>query len=786
MTEFPFNGLPPPDTTIIVPPPPAETLSPAAHLLALLLDRTLILSEEWDELPALTRARLLDAARPEDLLPQLVESQLLTRYQAEAVGKGRMADLTVGHYRLLEPLGRGGMGVVYRAEHLHLRRPVALKLMAGELEDNPRLLSRFFLEAQAVARIRHPNLVSCLDAGRHQPGGEGPARHYYVMDLIPGQDLLTLVTAGGALPVHRAADVFRQVADALAEAHRHRLIHRDIKPGNVLVTPDWQGKLLDFGLALHPGRQMTEPGTLLGTVGYMAPEQALNPSSVDARADLFSLGATLFLAVSGRAPFPDTGAAVSDLSRRLTAAPPRVRLVRPELPAELDELIARLMDPDPERRYPTASAVAAALAPFQRWRPTLADDAGPRKVNEGAPRSRVLVADDEPMIRRMIRDLLAGECDCVEAEDGADAWAKIEAGRFDLAVVDLSMPGVDGARLIGRVRACERAGDMMLLLMSGHAPTEALGGMLLDGADDFVQKPFLPAELRSRVRGLLARRKSVHSKLTTGRAKAPAAARPPADVDRAGRARADTMRMTVTDLTRTPAPATELIDLDVADGDHDPVSRWDPTAAQAMAAVVSLVLQEGNLVGRGHGSRLPQYLRVLAAACPADGEYARLHDPAYLDLLAAVLPLHDLGHLMLPTELVQKPALLTADERMVVQTHCTAGSEVIVEVAARHAGALPYLTLAAEVVRGHHERWDGQGYPDMLGGSDIPLSARVASVITVYDSLRSRRPYRPGLTHPRAVRVVVEESAGQFDPVLLAAFKRSAQEFDQVFQRHTR
>ena len=115
-----------------------------------------------------------------------------------------------------------------------------------------------------------------------------------------------------------------------------------------------------------------------------------------------------------------------------------------------------------------------------------------------------------------------------------------------------------------------------------------------------------------------------------------------------------------------------------------------------------------------------------------------------------------------------------------------AGSEVIVDVAAKFAGALPYLTLAAEVIRGHHERWDGQGYPDMLGGTDIPLAARVAAVVTVYDALRSRRPYRPSVTHPRAVRMIGEECAGQFDPVLVTAFKLAAPQFDQVFSQHAR
>jgi len=724
----------------------------------------------------------METDRVDDLLPRLVHKQLLTKYQAEAIGKGRLTDLVVGHYRLLEPIGRGGMGVVYRAEHLHLRRPVALKLMATGFEDNPRLLSRFFLEARAVARIKHPNIVACLDAGRHQPRGGEPARSYYVMDHIPGQDLLALVKAEGALPVNRAAGLFRQVADALAEAHRHRLIHRDIKPGNIFVTPDWQGKLLDFGLALHPHRNMTEPGALLGTVGYMAPEQAINPSGVDARADLFSLGASLFLAVAGREPFPETGAAIGDLTRRLTAAPPRARHIRPELPAELDDLIARLMDPDPEKRYPSAAAVAAALTPFQRWRsaPVAVTRDGTTEPSTDASRSRVLVVDDDPQIRRMIVYLLADDCDCIEAVDGEDAWIKLESGRFDVAVVDLTMPGMNGAGLIQRVRLHEPTLGLMMLLMSGVAPTEALGGLLLDGADDFIQKPFTPPELRGRVRGLLARWEVTKSKLqaTTAAVKPPAA-------DRAG---TDTMRMAVSDLTRTPAPRDSgSIDTNAEfDDPNAAAGQWDSNAAQALAATISLVLQEGNQVSRGHGTRLPRYLRALAATCPARGEYARLHDEDYMNMLAAVLSLHDLGHLVLPTDVVQKPGRLTADERMVMQTHCTAGSEVIVDVAAKFAGALPYLSLAAEVIRSHHERWDGRGYPDLLAGAAIPLSARVASIITVYDALRSRRPYRPAVTHPRAVRMIAEEGVGQFDPVLVTAFKFAAPQFDQLFQRNDR
>src|SRR5438874_11052406 len=174
------------------------------------------------------------------------------------------------------------------------------------------------------------------------------------MEFIPGQDLYGLIREKGPITPHRTCDLFRQIADALSEAHRHGLVHRDIKPSNVLVTPDWQAKVLDFGLARLPHRTVTEPGTLLGTVGYMAPEQARDPSGVDARADLWSLGATMYWALTGREPYPETGNAVQDLHRRFTTTPAPVRRVRPDVPPEVSDLVTRLMDSEPEMRFPSA------------------------------------------------------------------------------------------------------------------------------------------------------------------------------------------------------------------------------------------------------------------------------------------------------------------------------------------------------------------------------------------------------------------------------------------------
>ena len=276
----------------LVPPNPAE--SAPMRLLTELLDSQLLLSEDWEELAALSKAEVYETRTPDELLDRLLRFKLLTAHQIKLARGGRTADGVLGAYRVLDVLGRGGMGVVYLGEHVHLRRRVAIKVTAHAKEKNPRLAYRFYAEARSVSKLKHPNIVACLDAGRHIGGGAhaDDGTDYFVMEYVPGHDLDTLVRTHGALPVGRAAEIFRQVSDALAEAHNHGLVHRDLKPSNIIVTPDWQAKLLDFGLALHPRHALTEPGTLLGTVGYMAPEQARDPHLVDGRADLFSLGAT--------------------------------------------------------------------------------------------------------------------------------------------------------------------------------------------------------------------------------------------------------------------------------------------------------------------------------------------------------------------------------------------------------------------------------------------------------------------------------------------------------------
>lgn len=266
-------------------------------------------------------------------------------------------------YELLGVLGRGGMGVVYRARHRQLNRIVAVKVV------NPRLISaaearrRFEREIRILGSLHHPGIVMATDAGRI-----GDAA-YLVMELIDGIDLQRLVTGGGPLSIDEACEVGRQIAEALAAAHQAGAIHRDVKPSNAMLDRQGRVKLLDFGLAhVVPlsADQDTSLGRLLGTLNYMAPEQADGESEIDTRSDLFGLGGNLFFLLTGRPPTgSDERKTLLEQLRNLAVCdPPRVASLRADVPAELDELIAALLARDPANRPNSATNVAEQLSQF--------------------------------------------------------------------------------------------------------------------------------------------------------------------------------------------------------------------------------------------------------------------------------------------------------------------------------------------------------------------------------------------------------------------------------------
>jgi len=302
---------------------------------------------------------------------QLIRAGWLTPFQVNQLLQGRCADLVLGPYRILERLGEGGMGQVFKARHDRLQRTVALKVIRKDKLADPRVLARFRQEARAAAQLAHPNIVTLYDAS------EVAGTHFLALEYVEGTDLGRLVKEGGPLPVAQACDYIRQAALGLQHAHERSLVHRDIKPANLLLaTPQGtslagQVKLLDMGLARLNATDtadandpaLTHAGTVVGTPDYMAPEQAKNSRSVDARADLYSLGCTLYFLLTGQTPF--TGAtAVEKLVQHQMEEPPSIRKIRRDAPAELDKVIRKLMAKRPEDRYASAAAAAEALLPF--------------------------------------------------------------------------------------------------------------------------------------------------------------------------------------------------------------------------------------------------------------------------------------------------------------------------------------------------------------------------------------------------------------------------------------
>ena len=280
----------------------------------------------------------------------------------------------VAGYRIEERIGRGGMGLVYRAEHINLRRRAAIKIIAPELAEDSDFRERFNREARIAAALQHPNIVTVYDAGEEE------GLLYLAMQYIQGSDLSTVLRGQGRLRPYRALDVCRQVAAALDAAHAQGLIHRDVKPANVLI----EGRtafLTDFGLTKRiegSQTQLTKAGDVVGTIHYVAPEQ-IEGGRVDARTDIYSLGCLLYHCLSGELPFArDTDVAV--IYAHLSEEPPRLTSVCPELPGGLDAVIAKALEKAPERRFQScADMMSAARAVIDAAGP-LADTATPRPV----------------------------------------------------------------------------------------------------------------------------------------------------------------------------------------------------------------------------------------------------------------------------------------------------------------------------------------------------------------------------------------------------------------------
>jgi serine/threonine-protein kinase len=260
-----------------------------------------------------------------------------------------------GRYEIEELVGTGGMSSVYRARDTVLERPVALKVLHEHFSTDPEYVERFRREARAIARLNHPNIVTVIDRGEFED------RQFIVFEHVVGETLKDVVAREGPLPVPQALGLTQQVARGLAFAHENGVVHRDVKPQNVLLDENGTAKVTDFGIArsIAPDDSLTETGTLLGSSDYIAPEQA-SGQRVDERSDQYSLGALLYELLTGEVPYTGDGF-MAVAMKHMRDPVPSVRARRPNVPREVDEIVRRAMAKRPEDRYPSMAALMSAI-----------------------------------------------------------------------------------------------------------------------------------------------------------------------------------------------------------------------------------------------------------------------------------------------------------------------------------------------------------------------------------------------------------------------------------------
>jgi CheY-like chemotaxis protein len=427
---------------------------------------------------------------------------------ADATDDPRLGTVIAG-YRIEERVGRGGMGVVYRAEHLNLQRRAAIKIIAPDLAESEGFRERFTREARIAAALQHPNIVTVYDAG------EVDGLLYLAMQFIQGEDLSAVLRANGRLRPYRAIDVCRQVASALDAAHAMGLIHRDVKPANVLI----EGRtafLTDFGLTKRlegTHAQLTRAGDVVGTIHYVAPEQ-IEGRRVSARSDVYSLGCLLYHCLAGQVPFAlETDVAV--IYAHLSEDPPKLSVLRPELPEGLDAVMAKALDKSPDRRFPScgdmisaARAVIDAAGPLSETIPprystglseaALATTPEVRDAAEAARRPRVLLGGLDDHTRAVARVALGDRVDVLEAPAGATADRAREQ-RPDLVILAWAGSGAAGIAAL-RDDALTRDAKVLLLVDYDEGKRQEV---VAAGADDRLAAPFSPLQLQVKLRRLL-------------------------------------------------------------------------------------------------------------------------------------------------------------------------------------------------------------------------------------------------------------------------------------------
>jgi CheY-like chemotaxis protein/tRNA A-37 threonylcarbamoyl transferase component Bud32 len=473
-----------------------------------------------DELANLRQAA---QGRSAALANLLTTKELLTPFQLTVISKGQGAALRVGNYDLLDRLGAGGMGTVFKARHRRMKRVVALKMLLASLCNDPIFVKRFQREVETIAALGHPNIVMAYDAD------EAEAGHFLVMEFVQGRDLANYVEHDGPFPLSRAVNCILQAARGLAYAHAQGIVHRDVKPHNLLLDASGTIKVTDLGLARlnhgvggpATGAEVTMAGGVIGTVDYMPPEQAVDSTTIDHRADIYSLGCTLYYLLTGVPPYAG-GTLMAILLKHRDAPIPALTAAHAATPPRLEALFRKMLAKQPSLRIQTMAEVvaeleiiAAALPPENALRGANADvahggDAAPGLANSTielsgatvvvAPRpepATVLIVEPSrvqaAIIKGYVQDralTVVGAVTC--GRDAIEAVRKLHP-RAVLSAMHLS--DITGLQLAERIRAefpCDAPG--FVLVTSADSESPAASAIDLSRVES-LHKPFTPEQL---------------------------------------------------------------------------------------------------------------------------------------------------------------------------------------------------------------------------------------------------------------------------------------------------
>jgi len=600
-----------------------------------------------------------------------------------------MSGVALGPYQLIERIGRGGMGTVYRAYHPALDRLVAIKVLPEAFSDDSEFAERFLQEARSVARLKHPNILQVFDFD------QSDGRSYLVMELVEGGRLSDRL--GRPMDLREVIRLLMPLAGALDYAHAHGIVHRDIKPSNILLHVDGTPVLADFGLAklASATRSITATGTVVGTPEYMSPEQSAG-EPIGPPSDRYSMAIVAYEMLTGRVPFQaDTPAAVL-LSHLNKAVPPAVEL-RGELSGHIDAALQRALAKVPEERYTSAAAFVTALTPAA-WPSALPEDRTTTTKVQAATHARhkvpqVLVVDDGAANRELIEACLAGiDCEVRPAEDGETALREIEMRKPDLVLLDVQMPGMNGYEVCRRIKSDTKTRLIPVVMITSLDRTSDRVEALNAGADDYMSKPVERVELVARVRSAL-RLKSVYDSLDS---------------------------------------------------------------AEQVIFSLAAAVEAKDPYTEAHAQRVAETARRVGVSVGVPEEM--------LDALYRGGLIHDIGKIGVPDSILLKRGPLDENETRLMRAHTSIGADIV--------APLPSAEHLLPVIRHHHERYDGMGYPDGLRGQQIPWLARIVAVCDAYDALVNDRPYRPRRSREEAIAVLMNGAGTQWDAEVVDSFLR--------------